>query len=151
MGLFEILKLYILYSLFGSYTHSKPLFAWEKADLHLLEKACKSAGEVCGHHFLVSSYRLEAQKRFIKSKKGSRSWRTTTGLCGESPKRSPRPPAPLIQTMWIFELIGCSWCTFSNRQLLWRLQPQIVVQKLLNLAGVIKLPVCTFRKHVCVS
>lgn len=112
---------------------------------------------VCDHRFLISPYRLEALKRFTKSKKGSRSWRTTTTLCGESPKRNPRLPALLIQMMWTSELVVCRQCTFSNRQLLWRLaapgwKRTHVVQKLrLNLAGDIKWPVWTFRKYFCVS
>lgn len=71
--------------------------------------------------FFFSSHRLEAQKRFTKRKKDSRNWRTTIGLCGESPKRSPSHPAPLTQMMWTYELIHCNPCTSSEDELLWRL------------------------------
>lgn len=60
----------------------------------------------------TTTTRLEALKRFIKRRKGSRSWRTTTDLFGEIPRRSQSHPAPLIQMTWIYELIQSDplWC-----------------------------------------
>lgn len=72
------------------------------------------------NHMLSSSYRPGAQKRFTKSRSGSRSWRTIIGLCGESPKRSRSHLAPLTQMMWTFDLAHYIQCTFSDSELLWR-------------------------------
>lgn len=76
--------------------------------------------EVVFKHILFSSCRLEAQRRFTKSKRGNRSWRIIIGLCGESPKRSRSHRAPLTQTMWTYELLHYIQCSFCDRELLWR-------------------------------
>lgn len=54
---------------------------------------------------LFLSGRLEARRRSTKSSGGSGSWRTTTALCGASPRRSPSRPAPPTPTTSTCELL----------------------------------------------
>lgn len=65
---------------------------------------------------VFSSPRLEAQKKSIRSKRGSRSWRTIIGLCGESLRRSLSHPARLTQMMWTFELVHQSSAPYEDLQ-----------------------------------
>lgn len=64
--------------------------------------------------------RPEALRRFTKSKRGSRSWRTTISLCGEKTRRITSHPARLTQTMWTFELVQPSRYLCCDRELLWK-------------------------------